>query len=147
RRVVDEALPHVDLADVVALRADDEDAALLRRREELEQVGQRYLFDAAAHRAGLGRPARRGDVLEVALRVRRVARAFARDDLQDRRADEDAVAFLQARPLDLLTVDEGAVRGPEIFDPDLVLLHVDARVLAADHVLDEHHVEVAGATD
>src|SRR5262249_56938901 len=61
RGVVDLALAEVDLADAV-VRADGEDAALLRRREELEQIGERDLLDRAGHRAAGGArlAARRG---------------------------------------------------------------------------------------
>jgi hypothetical protein len=53
--------------------------------------------------------------------------------LEDARADEDAVALLQARrPQDLLAVDEGAVGRAQVLDEHLAVLAGDLRVLAAD---------------
>jgi hypothetical protein len=51
-----------------------------------------------------------------------------RDDLEDARADEDAIALLQVRALDLLAVDEGAVRRAEVLDRDVLVGALDARV-------------------
>src|SRR5262249_32850696 len=76
-----------------------------------------------------------------------LARRVAGDQLQNRGPDQNAVTFFEAGPLDLLAVDERAVRRAEILDPYLVALHRDAGVFAAHHVLDEPHVEVAGAAD
>ena len=145
RRVVDDALPQEDPADVV-FGADDEHAALLRGGEELEKVGQRDLVDGAAHRARRRGAALRGDDLEVGSRGLGGG-AVLGDDLEDAGADEDAVALFQLRALDLLAVDERAVGRAEIFDDNCFIFVSDPRVLARDHVLDEDHVEIARATD
>jgi hypothetical protein len=87
------------------------------------------------------------DVLQVAFRVHALARRVAGDDLQDARPDEYPVAFFEMGALDLLAVDERAVGGAQILDPDLVRLHRDPRVLSRNHVLDEHHVELARSAD
>src|ERR1700722_12183436 len=107
----------------------------------------RLLFDAAAHGALLAGAPGLGHVLQLALGVHAVARRVAGEELEDAGADEDAVALFQAGTLDLLAVDEGPVGRTEILDPDLVRLHGDARVLARDHVLHQHHVQIARPAD
>src|SRR5262249_20751269 len=62
-------------------------------------------------------------------------------------ADEDAVAFLEPGLLDLLPVDERPVGGPQVLDGDLPAGDGDLGVLARDHVLDQHHVQLAGPAD
>src|SRR5690606_11369973 len=44
-------------------------------------------------------------------------------------------------------VDERAVRRAEILDRNDAVFQRDSRVSARNHLLDEHHVELAGATD
>jgi len=71
-------------------------------------------------------------------------RALDRDDLDDRRADEDAITFVQQRAArDLLAVHERTVRGAHVLDVDLCVGRADLRVPTRDHVFDEHHVQVA----
>src|SRR5262249_16908490 len=69
------------------------------------------------------------------------------NDLQNVRADEHAIAFAQRALLHLLAVDERAVGGAQVFDADGALAERDPRALARDHLFDEHHVELARATD
>jgi hypothetical protein len=69
-------------------------------------------------------------------------------DLDDRGADQDAIALAQPRATgDLLAVDEGAVGRAHVLDEDLGVGRGDLGVTPRDHVLDQHHVQVAGATD
>ena len=120
-REVDDALAQVDLADVV-VGADDEHAALLRRAEELEQVGQRDLLDRSRSSCASGapRPA-------PASRARRWRRAPSGVDaaitLRMLVPMRTRSPSFRRGALDLLAVDEGAVGGAEVLDPDLVVLH------------------------
>src|SRR5262249_58016912 len=72
---------------------------------------------------------------------------LALDQLEDGGADEDAVPLLEARLADLLAVDEGAVGAAQVLDQHLPRADGDLRVLAADHVLDQDHVQLARAPD
>jgi hypothetical protein len=54
----------------------------------------------------------------VVAAARHARDAVGEDDLEDAGADEDAIALLEIRALDLLAVDEGAVRRAEVLDRD-----------------------------
>jgi hypothetical protein len=73
--------------------------------------------------------------------------AADRHQLDDRRADQDAVAVLEVDLTDLLAIDEGAVGRAEVLDGHPLLVGQDLRVLARDHVLDQDHVQVGGTSD
>ncbi len=98
--------------------ADHEDAALLRCAEELQEIGQRDLRRSTrdiVRTCEVRRPRRVNDARHRACAVGRARRPSA-TTLRMLRADEDAIAFLQACALDLLAVDERAVRRAEILD-------------------------------
>src|SRR5215831_16019771 len=69
------------------------------------------------------------------------------DQLENRGANQDAVALFQPGLFYLLAIDEGAVRRAEVLDDDLRAAQGDLRVLSGNHVLDQHHVEIARPTD
>src|SRR5438477_4441 len=83
----------------------------------------------------------------VASAISLVIAGRPRDQLDDARPDENPVAFLELRTADLLAVDERAVGGPQIGDRDAARGERQLRMLARDHVLDQHQVQVAGAAD
>src|ERR1041384_1725977 len=65
--------------------------------------------------------------------------ARAGDDLDDRRADQDAIALVQQRtPGDLLAVDERAVGRAHVLDVDLGLRRADLGVGPRAHVPYQH---------
>jgi hypothetical protein len=135
---------------VTTFAAHREHAGLSARREELQQIRQRDLVDRSRHRLVRARDAAPLSGLLQALARCLFAHGLGAvdgDQLDDRGADQDAVALFEARLLDLLAVDERTVRRAEVLDHDLISAGLDLCVLARDHVLDEHHVEVAGTPD
>ncbi len=139
----DDALAQVDLAHVV-VGADDERAALLRRAEELEQVGQGDLVDGAGHGARLRGAARRSASRRGGASARwdRAATTLRMLVPMRTRSPSFSEARLIFSPLTKVPLVEPR-SSMTICRP----VHRDARVLARDHVLDEDHVEVARAAD
>ena len=118
----------------------------------MQQVDERHFFKPALHRgpAALLLFLRCRGALEVLLGgpgVDRRRSGSPRDQLEDARPDENPVAFLELRTADLLAVDERAVGGPQIADGDTPRGERQLRMLARDHVLDQHQVQLAGAAD
>src|SRR5690606_9460478 len=67
-----------------------------------------------------------------------------RHNAQDVATNQDAVALAHRHPSNALAVDEGAVRRTQVFDLDTSLSQLQTSVLARDHLLDQHHVQITG---
>ena len=143
---LDHAFFEVDRADV-GLGRNLQDARLLRSGEELKQVGERHLGDGARHGASRRWARARIGCIHLGLGVLDRGRPIGGHDLDDARADQDAVTLAELGPRDLLAVDEAPVRRTEVLQEDIAAFDGNLRVAPGHHVLDQDHVQLARAPD
>ena len=131
--------------------AHDQHAGLAAGRQQLQQIGQRDLLDAARHR--LGRPAagwrspasceRASFSVSAGAPLAAPWRTSLMIDVPIRMRSPSLISDRA----NLLAVDEGAVGRAEVLDGDALVVGDDLGVLARDHVLDQHHVQLGRAPD
>ena len=173
-RTINPTIAQVDATLRPRRRRHKQTARLLRRTNQLQQIRQRQLVDHTRQNARLRPTMRRVPLHRYAIRTRRrqprrlthifnaslahersphrrrwrlTRVVFLIHQLDYRRSNQNAVALLELAFRYLLAVDKGTIRTSKVLDRYLIVRRRYLRMMTTHHVLDEHHLQLATATD